>query len=112
MERKYILIIVAVIILLSTLITLQYLSKPHYNEIYKSDLQSIKSIDSSKYLMKQYTDSVKSLNDSVDYYRMRIEANNLKLKKLQARKNEAPQIYVVDNWFDNDYTKYLSDRYK
>lgn len=112
MQRKYIYLSIAVAFLLITLITLQYLSKPHYQEIYNSDVQSVKKIDSSKILMKQYTDSVKSLNDSVDYYKMRIEANNLKLKKLQAKKNEAPQIYVVDNWFDNDYTKFLTERYK
>lgn len=112
MQKKYVYIAIAVILLLITLITLKQLSKPRYQEIYPSDVKHINAIDSSKKLMKQYTDSVKSLNDSVDYYRMRIEANNLKLKKLQAKKNEAPQIYVVDNWFDNDYTKFLSERYK
>lgn len=112
MQKKYIYISAAVILLLITLITLQQLSKPHYREIYPSDIKHINAIDSSKKMMKQYTDSVKSLNDSVNYYKMRIEANNLKLKKLQAKKNEAPQIYVVDDWFNNDYTKYLTNRYK
>jgi hypothetical protein len=112
MQKKYLYLSIAVAILLITLITLQYLSKPHYKEIYPSDVKVINAIDSNKKMMKQYTDSVKSLNDSVEYYRMRIEANNLKLKKLQAKKNEAPQIYVVDNWFSNDYTKFLTERYK
>jgi hypothetical protein len=112
MQKKYLYISIAIAILLITLITLQYLTKPHYKKIDASEKENIKAIDSSKILMKQYVDSVTSLNDSVNYYKMRIEANNLKLKKLQARKNEAPQIYVVDDWFTNDYTKYLTDRYK
>jgi hypothetical protein len=112
MQKKYIYLSGAVILLLITLITLNYISKPKYQEIYKSDLDKIKMIDTNKQLVKQYTDSVNSLIDSVEYYKLRIESNNLKLKKLQARKNEAPQIYVVDDWFVNDYTKYLSNRYK
>lgn len=111
MQKKYIYIAAAVTLLLITLITLQELSKPHFKEIDNSDIKVINAVDSSKKMMKQYTDSVKSLNDSVNYYKMRIEANNLKLKKLQAKKNEAPEIYVVDDWFNNDYTKYLTNRY-
>ena len=112
MQRKYIYIAISVIILLAVLITLQYVSKPYYKEVDTTSVNTINAIDSSKKLMKQYTDSVRSLNDSVDYYKMRIEANNLKLKKLQSKKNEAPQIYVVDDWFVNDYTKFLTERYK
>jgi len=112
MERKYKYILGAFLLLAITIVVFSYLSKPRYKEIYPSDIKVINAIDSSKKMMKQYTDSVKSLNDSVEYYKMRIEANNLKLKKLQSKKNEAPQIYVVDNWFVNDYTKFLSERYK
>jgi hypothetical protein len=112
MQKKYIYIAISVLLLVVTLVTINYLRKPKYQEIYNSDVKIIKSIDSSKYYMKQYTDSVKSLNDSVEYYKMAIEENNLKLKKLQAKKNEASKNNNVVDLSVNDYKRFLTERYK
>ena len=112
MQKKYIYIAVAILVLLTTVLTLNYLRRPKYQEIYNSDIKIIKSIDSSKYFMRQYTDSVKSLNDSVELYKVRIEENNLKLKKLQAKKNETSKNNNVVDLSINDYKKFLSERYK
>ena len=113
MQKKYIYILLSFIILALTIVFISYLNTPTYRVVdTDTDVKTKIAVDSNKRVIKQYTDTVNTLYDSVNYYKMRIEANELKLKRLQNKKYEAPKVYIADDWFVNDYTKFFAERYK
>ena len=118
-EKKVTLLFTLFVILVGVFI---YVKKPFTPRLVVRDdyipeaknvgIDSLKSqLAEQKKLNEVYADKIKGLEWKLDSIKFLIDSNKDKLANFKKRKKDEKRI-DFSVWTDNDFTRYLSDRYK